>query len=155
MVSAPLVARMRPRRPLVVALGVGGLEALVALAFGAHLPLAVVAVAAGVQGVSVLVFESLWQTAIQRHVPADRLSRASSYDWFGSLVAYPVGLAVAGPVADAVGAGRTLVVMGVLMLLLSAGLLSLRSVRGLRDGPGGSDEPGEVAPAGGVAGPAT
>ncbi len=146
-VSAPLVARMRPRRPLVVALGVGGLEALVALAFGAHLPLAVVAVAAGVQGVSVLVFESLWQTAIQRHVPADRLSRASSYDWFGSLVAYPVGLAVAGPIADAVGAGRTLVAMGILMLLLSAGLVSLRSVRGLRDEPDAADADAVASPA--------
>ena len=58
---------------------------------------------------------------MQRHIPEDRLSRLSAYDWFGSLIAYPIGLGVAGPLADALGLSTMLVVVG-------AGLLGLTLV---------------------------
>ncbi|HET9072593.1 MAG TPA: MFS transporter [Acidimicrobiales bacterium] len=99
---------------------------------------------AGTFGLSILTLVALRLEA----APSAGSGRfAASYDWFGSLVAYPVGLAVAGPIADAVGAGRTLVAMGILMLLLSAGLVSLRSVRGLRDEPDAADADAVASPA--------
>ena len=49
---------------------------------------------------------SVWESTLQRHIPAESLSRVSAYDWFGSLAFYPLGLAVWGPIADAAGAGR-------------------------------------------------
>ena len=39
-----------------------------------------------------------------RHIPADALSRVSSYDWMGSLALLPLGFAIAGPVASVIGA---------------------------------------------------
>jgi hypothetical protein len=39
----------------------------------------------------------LWETALQRFVPAAALSRVSSYDILGSLLLGPVGLLLAGP----------------------------------------------------------
>ncbi|MHB8506591.1 MAG: MFS transporter [Acidimicrobiales bacterium] len=131
LVAAPVVVRIRPRRPLVVALAVGSLEALVPLGFAARLALPYLAVAGALQGVAFLAFESLWQTTVQRLVPQDILSRASSYDYFGSLVAYPVGLAVAGPLAVAVGLDGMLALAGGLMLLQTCVLVSRRSVRRL------------------------
>ena len=44
---------------------------------------------------------SLWETALQRHVAPAALSRVSAYDWFGSLAFQPLGLAIAGPLAAA------------------------------------------------------
>ena len=43
-----------------------------------------------------------------RHIPADALSRVSSYDWMGSLALLPLGFAIAGPIASAVGARTVL-----------------------------------------------
>jgi cystathionine gamma-synthase len=35
-------------------------------------------------------------TAIEQHIPPASLSRVSAYDWFGSLLCDPIGLALAG-----------------------------------------------------------
>ena len=42
-------------------------------------------------------------TCMQRVVAPEMISRVSSYDYLGSLAFYPAGLALAGPLADAVG----------------------------------------------------
>jgi hypothetical protein len=39
---------------------------------------------------------SVWESTLQRHIPAESLSRVSAYDWFGSLAFYPLELAVWG-----------------------------------------------------------
>ena len=46
---------------------------------------------------------SVWETALMRHVPHESLSRVSAYDWFGSLAFQPLGLAIWGPIAAVVG----------------------------------------------------
>ena len=51
-----------------------------------------------------MVFNTLWETTLQQHIPPASLSRVSAYDWFGSLLCQPLGLALAGPVA-ALGSG--------------------------------------------------
>ncbi len=63
------------------------------------------------------------------------LSRATSSDRFGSLIAYPAGPAVAGPVAAAAGTGPVMVLVGVLEVAGVAAMLAARSVRSLRDPP--------------------
>jgi MFS family permease len=100
-----------------------------------HPGVATVALLAAVGGAGLIIFDSLWETSVQRHIPEDRLSRASSYDYFGSLVAYPVGLAVAGSLADAVGLDRLLWAVGVGIVVLIILTFLPRSVRGLADPP--------------------
>jgi MFS family permease len=92
----------------------------------------VVAIAAAVGGASLVLFEALWQTTVQRNIPEAKLSRAVSYDYFGSLIAYPVGLAVAGPLASAVGSQIVLLWVGLLLVILVLAMLFVPSVRNLR-----------------------
>jgi hypothetical protein len=95
--------RYRPARPLVAAT----LAIILSITFFALLaagaPLWAVAPTAALSGVGVEVFEILWASALQRYIPADRLSRVSAYDALGSLAFVPVGYAIAGPLASGLG----------------------------------------------------
>jgi Transmembrane secretion effector len=82
-------------------------------------------------GCGIEVFSIGWQTALQEHVPEHLLSRVSSYDALGSLVAVPVGAVVFGPLADRFGTERVLVVSGVVYLIVAVSTLLSRSVRDL------------------------
>jgi predicted MFS family arabinose efflux permease len=54
-----------------------------------------------------------WNTTMHRYVPSNLLGRVSSLDWMVSTSLIPVSLALAGPLAQAIGAGATLVAAGV------------------------------------------
>jgi hypothetical protein len=71
-------------------------------------------------------------TAMQQHVPQEMLSRVVSYDYLGSLCMYPLGLAVAGPLADWLGVATVLWISAAAAVVLSILQVSARGVRGLR-----------------------
>lgn len=81
---------------------------------------------------------TLWDTTVQQHVPADRISRVSAYDWLLSTALSPLGMALAGPLAVAIGAKATLYAAAALMVVSTVGVLALRDVR--RIGPAGSQK---------------
>ena len=85
-------------------------------------------------GVLLDVFMVLWDTTLQQHVPEDLLSRVSAYDWLGSLVFTPVGLAVVGPIAARVDAtlygAAGLITLAILLCLLSPEVRRLETRRG-------------------------
>jgi hypothetical protein len=109
------------------------LFALPSLALAAVVPLAFLVAAAFAGGVGQSTSNTLWETTLQRRVPHASLSRVSSYDFFGSLVFNPVGLAVAGPVAAAIGTSRTLAIAGCWFVVSSLVLAALPAVRAVRD----------------------
>jgi len=123
-VGGVTMLRLRFSRPLVAA----ALSLLVwpypllALAYGAPVP--VIAVGAFLGGAAFAIFDTQWQTTMQREVPGEILSRVSAYDWFGSLIFLPIGYAIVGPVASALGIhtvfiiGTTYLILGVAVLLL-------------------------------------
>ena len=89
------------------------LLALPSLAFAFLLPLAVVVIAAvrGRRGQTT----GNTRSGRRRSSGASRqesISRVSSYDWFGSLLFNPLGLALAGPIAAAIGTSETLAIAG-------------------------------------------
>jgi MFS family permease len=132
LLSGSLVAmRVRPRHPLRVATFAtfGFVPAFFALAYAE--PVWVLVPAAVLIGVSVDVFTTLWDTAIQTHVPQESLSRVSAYDSLGSVALGPLGLAVAGPAAAAFGLTGTLVAGGVLTIAANLAALASPSVRNL------------------------
>ena len=45
---------------------------------------------------------------MQQEIPGEMLSRVYSYDMLGSIALVPLGLAVIGPLADAIGTQETL-----------------------------------------------
>jgi hypothetical protein len=82
-----------------------------------------------------MVFNSLWETALQRHVAPAALSRVSAYDWFGSLAFQPIGFAIWGPVAELSGVSTTLWVAFSIQIVTTTALLLVPSIRHLRGGP--------------------
>jgi hypothetical protein len=74
---------------------------------------------------------SVWESTMQRHVEPEALSRVSAYDWFGSLAFLPVGLAVWGPVAEAIGYGSALWLAFGLHVASVIPLLAVRDIRTL------------------------
>ena len=100
--------RWRPERPLGAAFLLVGLCALPLLGLAAPAPTAIIAAANLVAWAGLAIANTLWYTTLHVHVPADSLARVSSYDWLGSLIFQPIGLAVAGPLAVAIGTGVTL-----------------------------------------------
>jgi MFS family permease len=95
---------------------------LLALAYCAPVP--VIAIGAFLGGAAFAIFDTQWQTTMQREIPAEVLSRVSAYDWFGSLIFLPIGYAIVGPVASVIGAhavfivGTTYMIVGVAVILL-------------------------------------
>ena len=90
-------------------------------------------VAAFVGGAGQTTGNTLWETTFQRRIPQESLSRVSSYDWFGSLLFNPLGLALAGPIAAAIGTSETLAIAGCWFVVSSLALAALPSVRAVRD----------------------
>jgi MFS family permease len=118
LVGGIVMLRVHPRRPLLVA-NLAGLFYAVPLFFIAtRSAVVVIALSGFLAGVFIAVFNVQWTTTMQREIPAHVLSRVSAYDWFGSLVILPVGMALAGPVASKIGITTTLVGCGVLIFLL-------------------------------------
>ena len=77
-----------------------------------------------------------WETALVRHIPPNALSRVSAYDWMGSLALLPLGYAIAGPLASALGAQHVLLVGSGIGLLMLGATLVPRSTRELADPEG-------------------
>jgi len=126
LVGAGLVMlRWRPRRLLLVGCTATVLLAPMLVLFAAVPHTLVIALAAVAAGFGVEIFGVCWDTAVQQHVPQRALSRVYAYDMLGSVAFVPIGLAVAGPLADAAGQDATLygfagvIVAGCLFMLAS------------------------------------
>ncbi|GAA2375845.1 MFS transporter [Nonomuraea africana] len=132
MIGGVVVAmRLRPKRPIFLGTLLTLPTALPYLLLGVGAPLWTVVLGAVVMGVSMDVFGVLWQTTMQREIPAESLSRVSSYDALGSLMFGPIGLLVAGPVAVVIGPGPALVGCAVIVVVCGLAALLSPGVRGL------------------------
>src|SRR6478609_5316786 len=102
-VGAVLAVKLKPRKPgrLGLLLTLLLVPMLVALAF----PVAawVIFVTYFVGGIGIEPFNVYWQSALQREIEPDKLARVSSLDWMASFGFMPIGLALTGPLANAVG----------------------------------------------------
>jgi MFS family permease len=132
LVGGLIAMRWRPQRPLVAGLvaGLGAPIFLAALALPAPLPL--VLLAAVPSGIGFELFNVFWITAMQQHIPPERLARVTSYDALGSFVFIPVGYTLAGPAAEAFGLSQTLWAASAVIVGLTLLSLASRDVRSLR-----------------------
>ncbi|MCX4675842.1 MFS transporter [Streptomyces sp. NBC_01433] len=132
LIGAAVGMRYRPRRPLITAhlALLATVPQLAALTVPS--PTIVIMGAALVGATGVALLNILWDTAVQKLIPEDVLSRVSSYDWLISFTVAPLGYAAAGPLAEAIGEARTLelalafVVAGVVAVLLVPRVRQLR-----------------------------
>ena len=130
-VGGVLAVRLAPSRPLVLMVVADLAFCLPLAALAAGAPGVGVAAGALLAGVALMLANTLWESTLQRHIPPETLSRVSSYDWFGSLAFYPVGLALWGPLAAWIGLQEALWLASGLLLLSAPVLLSVRDIREL------------------------
>jgi MFS family permease len=103
LVGSLMATRARPRRPLLFVAAIEGLFALPLAFLAAGAPAPLLAVGAFLSGLGMMLGMAVWESTLQRHIPAESLSRVASYDWFGSYAFYPLGLAMWGSIAGAIG----------------------------------------------------
>ena len=101
-----------------------------------HAPAVVTAVFAIPAGATLTFLNTVWETTLQKHVPARLLSRVVAYDWFAALVFQPVGYVVAGLVAAHVlGLSGTLWLGAAIGTISTIVIVSLPSIRTLEAEP--------------------
>jgi MFS family permease len=135
--------RWKPARPLIAVFALMALNPLRlgVLSFTPVLP--VVIVAAVIAAAATTLGDTVWHTTLQQQIPPRSLSRVSSYDWMVSMLFFPVGAALAGPLADAVGAPDALLLLAVVSFIPSVLVLLLPAVRAIthRERPMDDAEP--------------
>ena len=130
--------RIHVRRPLFFGSSVLAFLPIPIALLALRAPVVVIAAGALLAGLGNMVFNSLWETALQQHIPPAALSRVSAYDWFGSLAFQPIGLVIAGPTAAALGISTTLWIAAAGSLAIAALSVATPSVRRLEARPAAS-----------------
>ena len=132
-VLGSLVAiRIRPSRPLFAAVLAPLPMILQLVGLALAWPVWLIACTSVLAGIGLSIHLTLWFTVFQREIPEQSQSRVSSYDALGSFVLVPVGMAVAGPVAAAIGVDETLWLAVGIFLLATAIIAAIPSVRAIR-----------------------
>ena len=124
--------RYRPKRPMVTVCLTGSTAVLspLTLALGGG-PWALGAVQ-GLRGVAVGVLFAVWNTALQAEIEDEALGRVVAWDWMSAMALWPVGLALAGPLAESFGVTTTSWVAAGLGAVASLWVLGVRDVWRMR-----------------------
>jgi MFS family permease len=139
-----IALRVRAPRPIMWSFIAWSLGSLPPLALLPPLPAALVAVAYGLFVFGIAYGNAVYEAVMQRQIPPARLARVSSFDWMVSIVFMPIGLGLAGPLADAVGVDAVLLAAATLILASCAAGVATPSVRSLEATR--RPEPSEPAP---------
>ncbi|GGR55927.1 MFS family permease [Nocardioides luteus] len=127
--------RFRPRRLLGVGVFFLAMTGLFPVSMALSETLWPILLGAFLHGFGLQVFDVFWQIAIQQEIPEKKLSRVYAFDIVGSFVARPVGLALVGPVAVAVGFDTWLLVVAAVISGTALMSISFAGVRRLERAP--------------------
>jgi hypothetical protein len=132
--GAAIGLRAGPRRPMLAcAIAFVGAACQPAIIAGAGSTLAIGAFEL-LAGICVAFGFTVWETTLGREVPPEALSRVTSFDWFTSVGLMPLGYALVGPVADAVGLDPAMFGATAIVASLALASLLLRDIRGFECG---------------------
>jgi MFS family permease len=130
LIGAVASARRRhPQRPMLWIYGWWSLATLAVAGYGLAANAWGLASAAVVVNGAEVAGAVAWTTVKQRRVVNSMLGRVSSIDWCISTALLPLSYALTAPVAQALGARRALVVVGVLGAAVTLGFLLLPGMR--------------------------
>lgn len=143
-VGGLIAMRVRPARPLVVGAAAMSSFALCPLTTAFDLPAPVICAGFAVSGIGYAVWNVIWLSTVQTHIPAAVLNRVYVYDVAGSTMVLPLGRALAGPAADGFGIRHVLMGATVFAVVGTVAMLCVPAVRALRreDAESGPDESG-------------
>lgn len=145
LLGSVLSIRWQPSRPLLAVGGALLLSPMVLFALAALAPIYLLAGGSVLFGAAMAFGDTVWETAVQNHVPEHLLSRIVSYDWMGSTVLRPIGLAIVGPLAVVFGTDVTLVGAAALYLVVTLGALAMPVSWQLPAQPEAAPSPAEPA----------
>jgi predicted MFS family arabinose efflux permease len=86
----------------------------------------------------------IWESMLQSVVPRELLGRVSSVDWFVSLGVTPIGIVLAGAIADHIGIRTYFVVLGAICTLPGLYILTSKRINEIdesRINPATTEEP--------------
>jgi MFS family permease len=124
--------RVRPGRPWVVVGAIFALTSVQSVLLAAHASFVIIAIAAVIAGFSFSLGSVIFETGVQRAIAPEKLSRVSAYSWMCAMVFLPLGYALAGPIAAAIGMSAYLVFGAVWILVTTAGVFAVPAVRNYR-----------------------
>jgi predicted MFS family arabinose efflux permease len=149
LIGGAAALRWRPSRPLVAVFLLLALNPLRLFILSATPPLLAVLVVVLVASAAMTLGDTVWHTTLQQHVPAKSLSRVSSFDWMVSMLFFPIGAALAGPLADALGPSSAMLLfaaVATIPCLIVVAVPSLRAIRRLERPADDDDAQAELAP---------
>ena len=124
--------RVRPGRPWVVVGAVFALTSVQSVLLAAHVSFVAIAIAAVIAGFSFSLGGVIYETGVQHAIAPDKLSRVSAYSWMCAMVFLPLGYALAGSIADAVGMAAYLVFGAVWIVVTTLIVFAVPAVRNYR-----------------------
>jgi hypothetical protein len=130
-VGGLLAMRIKPRRPLVFGCYLSFLDIPQLVFLANEGPLGAIVVSGFIAGVVLTLFDTIWVTVLQTHVPAEVQARVAAYDWIGSICALPIGYALVGPVSAALGVSITFRASAIGIVFSTLVVLLVPSVRSL------------------------
>jgi MFS family permease len=131
MIGGIIVLKFKFKHPLFVSMILVAISGVWDFALAFDLSLAI-SIAAGIfSGIAVEIFLVTWSTSMQTHIPEESFSRVNAYDSLGSYGFAPLGIIIAGPLAEAFSVNSILFATGAITLLASVVALSVKSVRTL------------------------
>ena len=83
-------------------------------------------------GISIGPWEAYWSAALQREIPQELQGRVFSVDYMGSIALMPLGMALVGPVTDALGVKPFLIGAAIFHVILCLAVLFVPGVKDLR-----------------------
>ena len=145
--SLAMASRPMPRRYLTVMNLMWGVGSLPFVVMGMATAVWQIVAAAFLLGVTFSAPMVIWGTLLQRRVPPHLLGRVASLDFFVSISLMPISMALAGPLAEAVGLRTTFFIAGIvpgivaIVAIIWAKLPEDEIANPLRDDPDDSDDP--------------
>jgi MFS family permease len=131
LIGGATLLSFKPRYPLRAGVLAYLPAMLPGVALGLHLPIYVVDVLQFAAGAGMTMSNTFLWTAMQEQIPPEAMSRVSSFEYGGSLSVMPIGLALAGPLAAAIGPGPALIACCGAAVLVNPLMLLVRDVRNL------------------------
>ena len=144
LVGGTIALYYRPRRPMVVCALCGTTASVPMIALALPLSRWELLAVWVARGVAIGVFSAVWDATLQIRIAPESMARVSSWDWMTASGLWPLGLVLAGPVAQLMGLTDALWLSAACGLACSLWVLLVKDVWRL---PGLRDADGPVEPA--------
>ncbi len=125
----------RPRHPIVACALCGTTASVPMIALALQLSPGELLAVWFARGIAIGVFSAIWDATLQLQIAPESMARVSSWDWMTAGGLWPLGLVLAGPIAQLMGVTDALWLSAVLGLVCSLWVLLVKDVWRLQARP--------------------